>query len=101
MVMRDVPTDTLKKKTLCCLPCGGIAKLQGTELWYSTSQALYLQAESWFDLKVPEESSFKDSSLFDRSEILREQLRILEENASLFARVSLLRISFCGALETE
>ncbi|XP_052290695.1 uncharacterized protein LOC112497083 isoform X7 [Citrus sinensis] len=30
MVMRDVPTDTLKKKTLCCLPCGGIAKLQGT-----------------------------------------------------------------------
>ncbi|KAH9744376.1 hypothetical protein KPL70_003675 [Citrus sinensis] len=98
MVMRDVPTDTLKKKTLCCLPCGGIAKLQGTvvllllsdmhsiELWYSTSQALYLQAESWFDLKVPEESSFKDSSLFDRSEILREQLRILEENASLFAR---------------
>lgn len=38
------------------------------------------------DLKVPEESSFKDSSLFDRSEILREQLRILEENASLFAR---------------
>lgn len=74
MVMRDVPTDTLKKKTLCVVsPVVGLLSYKA-------------QAESWFDLKVPEESSFKYSSLFDRSEILREQLRILEENASLFAR---------------
>lgn len=47
---------------------------------------LYLQGECWFDPKISVDSSSKDCKLVNSSETLKERLRTLQENASLFAR---------------
>ncbi|GAV71178.1 LOW QUALITY PROTEIN: DUF789 domain-containing protein, partial [Cephalotus follicularis] len=49
-------------------------------------QSYNAKGEFWFDLKRPVESSLKESSPFNGSKVLEEQLKTLEENASLFAR---------------
>ncbi|KAK6918970.1 Protein of unknown function DUF789 [Dillenia turbinata] len=49
-------------------------------------QSYNAQGEYWFSPKFPDESSLKDLAPLNSSEILRERLRTLEENALLFAR---------------
>ncbi|KAG6722439.1 hypothetical protein I3843_03G162000 [Carya illinoinensis] len=49
-------------------------------------QSYNAQGECWFNQKIPVETSLKESTPFNGSEILKERLKKLEENAQLFSR---------------
>ncbi|XP_041002324.1 uncharacterized protein LOC121248037 isoform X1 [Juglans microcarpa x Juglans regia] len=49
-------------------------------------QSYNAQGECWFNRKIPVETSLKESRPFNGSEILKERLKKLEENALLFSR---------------
>ncbi|KAG2717155.1 hypothetical protein I3760_03G160200 [Carya illinoinensis] len=53
---------------------------------YSHYASSLLQGECWFNQKIPVETSLKESTPFTGSEILKERLKKLEENALLFSR---------------
>lgn len=54
--------------------------------WHRITLCFYLQGECWFNPKIPVETSLKESTPFNGSEILKERLKKLEENTQLFSR---------------
>ncbi|XP_062151791.1 uncharacterized protein LOC133860136 isoform X2 [Alnus glutinosa] len=74
LVQRHISNDSLNKNVFCI--ASPVLGLQS----YNT------QGECWFNPKIPVETTLKESTPFNISEILKERLRILEENALRFAR---------------
>ncbi|XP_059449017.1 uncharacterized protein LOC132180275 [Corylus avellana] len=74
LVQRHILSDSLNKNAFCIVsPVLGL-------------QSYNTQGECWFDPKIPVETTLKESTPSNGSEILKERLRTLEENALLFAR---------------